>query len=82
MFIHCICKIPTLQRKYNNNAYNTKAKMEVTLSHIHGESSFLIPDFCSDVNLVGNLMLNLILRLPLFVGSFGRGIPSLETTSS
>lgn len=42
----------------------------------------LIPAFCSEVSLLGNLMLNLIRRFPFLVGSFGIGIPSPLTTSS
>lgn len=67
------------------NAQTKKRKLQETMvlqTQNHGESSFLIPDFCSAVSLVGNLMLNLILRLPLLVGSLGIGIPSLGTTSS
>lgn len=45
-------------------------------------SSLLISAFCSEVSLVGNLMLNLILRFPFLEESFGIGIPSLGTTSS
>ena len=45
-------------------------------------SSLLISAFCSEVSLVGNLMLNLILRFPFLEGSFGIGMPSRGTTSS
>ena len=54
----------------------------IGLLNYYGGRSFLIPVFCSDVNVVGNLMLNLILRLPLFEGSLGIGMPSPGTTSS
>ncbi|PKA47261.1 hypothetical protein AXF42_Ash017206 [Apostasia shenzhenica] len=47
-----------------------------------GANCFLIPAFCSEVNLEGNLILNLILRLPLLVKSLGIGMPSLGTISS
>ncbi len=41
-----------------------------------------MPDFCSLLNWVGNLMSNLIRRLPLFPGSLAMGIPSLGRTFS
>jgi len=45
-------------------------------------NSRLMPVFCSDVSLVGNLILNLILKFPFLEGSLGIGIPSPLTTSS
>uniref|UniRef100_A0A2P2PLI9 Uncharacterized protein n=1 Tax=Rhizophora mucronata TaxID=61149 RepID=A0A2P2PLI9_RHIMU len=40
------------------------------------------PVFCSEVSLLGNLMLNLILKFPFLDGSLGIGIPSPLTISS
>ena len=45
-------------------------------------NNLLMPVFCSEVSLAGNLMLNLILKLPFLEGSLGMGIPSPLTTSS
>jgi hypothetical protein len=42
----------------------------------------LMPVFCSDVSLDGNLTVNLILKFPFLEGSLGIGIPSPLTTSS
>jgi len=42
----------------------------------------LMPVFCSDVSLDGNLTLNLTLKFPFLEGSLGIGIPSPLIISS
>ena len=83
---------------YNNKTTKYKNKMKERLRKLCNErereresyqqcfydddNNLFMPVFCSEVSLVGNLMLNLILRLPFLEGSFGIGIPSPLTTSS
>ena len=80
--INFLSSIKANKEKKSKLTHVWKMVGRATTSVYEEVNSRLMPVFCSEVSLVGNLMLNLILKFPLLEGSLGIGIPSPLTTSS
>jgi hypothetical protein len=70
----------TAARGYQSKGFLPIGDVSHADIEISRPKSLLIPAFCSALTLVGNLISNLIFKIPLFVGSLRIGIPSFGTT--